>query len=84
MPDRDDNAMRRVTVTSGKGSTGLRAVRKNHKVSLLTRKDDNAESCSNTSGRGRRIDFTPSFRNSPSQRGVYWASFSSPFSLLHD
>jgi hypothetical protein len=32
MPERDENVMRRETVVNGMGSTGLRAVRKNHKV----------------------------------------------------
>jgi hypothetical protein len=36
IPDMDENSMRRVTVTSGKGSAGLRAVRKNHKVDAVS------------------------------------------------
>jgi hypothetical protein len=35
LPEMDDNAMRRDNVISGRGGTGLRAVRKNHKVSLV-------------------------------------------------
>lgn len=36
IPDRDENVMRRDTVVNGMGSTGLRAVRKNHKVSIYS------------------------------------------------
>jgi hypothetical protein len=32
LPEMDDNQMRREAVTNGRGGTGLRAVRKNHKV----------------------------------------------------
>jgi hypothetical protein len=35
IPDRDENSMRRETVVNGLGSTGLRAVRKSHKVSIF-------------------------------------------------
>jgi hypothetical protein len=34
IPDRDENTMRRDTVVNGMGSTGLRAVRKSHKVNI--------------------------------------------------
>jgi hypothetical protein len=34
LPDMDDNLMRREAVVGGRGGTGLRAVRKNHKVGI--------------------------------------------------
>jgi hypothetical protein len=54
VPEMDDNTMRRDAVLGGRGGTGLRSVRKNHKVDLSLKYDlkqctDNANS--NTTGR---------------------------------
>jgi hypothetical protein len=67
IPDRDDNSMRRETVVNGLGSTGLRAVRKSHKVSCFWYpKLETLLNCatSNISGRSLDIRYCSHFSHS--------------------